>query len=91
MDEILRSYMPPMLTGSKLDEALRIKPEYSESIRNATEAETFDRVAGYLQRIYPHGHEPRDLFQAVSGTAQVYEQEAVADGNPTVQRKPENH
>ena len=39
MDEILRSYMPPMLTGSKLDEALRIKPEYSESIRNATEAE----------------------------------------------------
>ena len=39
MDEILRSYMPPMLTGSKLDEALRIKPQYSESIRKATEAE----------------------------------------------------
>lgn len=39
MDEILRSNMPPMLTGSKLDEALRIKPEYSESIRKATEAE----------------------------------------------------
>ena len=28
-----------MLTGSKLDKALRIKPEYSESIRKATEAE----------------------------------------------------
>ena len=39
MDEILRSYMPPMLTGSKLDKALRIKPEYSELIRKATEAE----------------------------------------------------
>ena len=39
MDEILRSYMPLMLTGSKLDEALRIKPEYSELIRKATEAE----------------------------------------------------
>lgn len=39
MDEILRSYMPPMLTGSKLDEALRIKPEYSELIKKATEAE----------------------------------------------------
>ena len=39
MDEILRSYLPPMLTGSKLDEALRIKPGYSESIRRATEAE----------------------------------------------------
>lgn len=39
MDEILRSYMPPMLTGSKLDEAIRIKPEYSESIRKTTEAE----------------------------------------------------
>ncbi len=39
MDEILRRYMPPMLTGSKLDEAIRIKPEYSESIRKSTEAE----------------------------------------------------
>ena len=39
MDEILRSYVPPMLTGIKLDEALRIKPEYSELIRKATEAE----------------------------------------------------
>ena len=39
MDEILRSYMPPMLTGSKLDEALRIKPKYNELIRRATEAE----------------------------------------------------
>lgn len=39
MDEILRSYMPPMLTGSKLDEALRIKPKYSELIKKATEAE----------------------------------------------------
>ena len=39
MDEQLRTYMPHMLTGIRLKEALRIQPEYSESIRNATESE----------------------------------------------------
>ena len=39
MDELIRTYMPQMLTGSRLEEALRIQPEYNESIRNATEAE----------------------------------------------------
>ena len=39
MDEMLRTYMPQMLTGSMLEDALRIRPEYNESIRKATEAE----------------------------------------------------
>ena len=40
--------MPQMLTGSQLDEALRIMPEYSASIRKASEA---DRLVA-LQDIY---------------------------------------
>ena len=39
MDEILKNYMPRMLTGDELDAALRIEPEYDESIMRATEAE----------------------------------------------------
>lgn len=39
MDEMLRTYMPQMLTGSMLEDALRIRPEYNESIRKAPEAE----------------------------------------------------
>ena len=39
MNKMLTNYMPPMFTGSKLDEALRIKPEYNNSIRKASEAE----------------------------------------------------
>ena len=39
MDEVMKTFMPRMLTGHELDEALRIKPDYSESIRKATEAE----------------------------------------------------
>jgi hypothetical protein len=39
MDELLRGYMPKMLTGIDLDKALRIEPEYDPSIGRATEAE----------------------------------------------------
>lgn len=39
MDELLRGYMPKMLTGIDLDKALRIEPEYDPSIVRATEAE----------------------------------------------------
>ena len=39
MNEMLRDYMPQMMTGSMLEEALRIRPDYNESIRKATEAE----------------------------------------------------
>lgn len=39
MDEMLRTYMPQMVTGSMLEDALRIRPEYNESIRKAPEAE----------------------------------------------------
>lgn len=48
MDEMLRTYMPQMLTGSSLEDALRIRPEYNASIRKATEAERL--IA--LQNIY---------------------------------------
>jgi len=48
MSEKLRDFMPQMLTGSLLDEALRIMPEYSASIRKASEA---DRLIA-LQDIY---------------------------------------
>lgn len=39
MDEMIRNYIPEMLTGSELDEALRIAPEYNPSVMRATEAE----------------------------------------------------
>jgi len=48
MDEILRNYMPRMLTGNELNMELRIEPEYNESIMKATEAERL--IA--LQNIY---------------------------------------
>lgn len=48
MDEVIKTYMPQMLTGYKLDEALRIEPEYDKSIMMATEAE---RLIG-LQDLY---------------------------------------
>ena len=48
MSEELRYFMPQMLTGSLLDEALGIMPEYSASIRKASEA---DRLVA-LQDIY---------------------------------------
>lgn len=48
MNEMLRHYMPQMMTGSRLEDALRIRPEYDSSIRKATEAERL--IA--LQNIY---------------------------------------
>ena len=39
MDEMIRNYIPEMLTGSELEEALRIAPEYNPSVMRATEAE----------------------------------------------------
>lgn len=39
MNEILKTYMPPMLTGKALDDALRIAPEYDSSVMQAMEAE----------------------------------------------------
>ena len=39
MDDLIRNYVPKMLTGSELDEALKIVPEYDSAIIKATEAE----------------------------------------------------
>ena len=39
MDEIIKNFMPQMLTGKELDDVLRIAPEYDPSIRRAAEAE----------------------------------------------------
>ena len=39
MDEVIKTYMPRMLTGYELDEALRVEPEYDKAIIKATEAE----------------------------------------------------
>ena len=38
MDEQTLKYMPAMLTGFELDEALKVEPDYDISIRNASEA-----------------------------------------------------
>ena len=38
MDEQALKYMPAMLTGFELDEALKVEPDYDISIRNASEA-----------------------------------------------------
>ena len=38
MDEQTLKYMPAMLTGTELDEALKVEPDYDISIRNAPEA-----------------------------------------------------
>lgn len=47
MDKMI-NYMPQMLTGDALDEALRIAPDYNPKVRKASEAE---RLIG-LQDIY---------------------------------------
>ena len=39
MDEVIKTFMPRMLTGYELDEALRVEPEYDKAIIKATEAE----------------------------------------------------
>ena len=61
MSEILKSYMLPMLTGSALDEALRIKPDYSENIRKATEAERLIALQG-LYNIYIPTEMSREIY-----------------------------
>lgn len=61
MDEQLRTYMPQMLTGIRLKEALRIQPEYSESIRNATESERLIALQD-LYRVYIPTEMSREIY-----------------------------
>ena len=61
MDEILRNYLPPMLTGSELDEALRIRPQYSESIRIAAESERLIALQD-LYRVYIPTDMSREIY-----------------------------
>lgn len=61
MDKMLKTIMPPMLTGSALDEALSIKPEYSENIRKATEAERLIALQG-LYNIYIPTEMSREIY-----------------------------
>ena len=61
MDKCLIEYMPRMLTGSELDEALRIAPSYDESVRKASEAERLIALQD-LYRIYIPTDMSREIY-----------------------------
>ena len=88
MDELIKNYMPEMLTGKELDNALRAAPGYDSSIMRVTEGAT-DRATGPLWSIYSHGDGSGDLCKALSGASPVNEQKEVAYSGQTVQREPE--
>ena len=61
MDEMIRNYIPEMLTGSKLDETLRIASEYDPSIMRATEAERLTALQD-LYEIYIPTEMSREIY-----------------------------
>ena len=60
MNEMM-TYMPKMLSGQALDDALRISPEYDEQIRNATEAERLIALQD-LYRVYIPTDMAREIY-----------------------------
>ena len=60
MNEMM-TYMPKMLSGQALDDALRISPEYDESIRNATEAERLVALQD-IYRVYIPTDMAREIY-----------------------------
>ena len=55
------TYMPKMLSGQALDDALRISPEYDEQIRNATEAERLIALQD-IYRVYIPTDMAREIY-----------------------------
>ena len=61
MSEIVKAYMPRMLTGTELDEAIRIAPEYDETIMKATEAERLIALQD-IYRVYIPSAMSREIY-----------------------------